>query len=206
MQTIDRISKFQSDVPANFFGGRVKELAWDIETSGLDWKSDRIASCQLSTSNGEVAVVRIDPNKRPSTLCSLLRNVAVRKIFHHAPFDLRFMSAAWSVEAQNIVCTKVASKILVPEEKDHSLKALLHRHLGITLDKSLQTSNWFAESWSEEQVLYAARDVLHLHSLFTTLETELMACDRLGLAQKCFDHLPTRVRLELGGYGDVFAH
>mgnify|MGYP006194651211 CR=1 FL=1 len=38
--------------------------------------------------------------------------VQVQKVFHHAPFDLRFMVAQWNVTPRNIACTKVASKML----------------------------------------------------------------------------------------------
>src|SRR5579863_2672292 len=95
-------------------------VAWDIETSGLDWKTDRIATCQLYIPDGSVAIVRIQST--PLLLKSLLLNSAVKKIFHHALFDLKFMARSWEIVPQHIACTKIAAKILDRENTEkHSL-------------------------------------------------------------------------------------
>ena len=65
------------------------------------------------------------------------------------------------------------------------------------------------QGWiSEAQLAYAASDVLHLHGLRERLDAMLAREGRNGLAQACFDFLPTRAKLDLGGWEaeDIFAH
>jgi ribonuclease D len=138
----------------------------------------------------------------------LLSDSAVLKVFHHALFDLRFMCSHWKVEAKNIGCTKIASKI---RHRDwdpaaHSLKPLLQSRLGVILDKAEQVSDWFVPTLSPEQVAYAVSDVLHLVPLLDALRDDLMRSSQLALAEACFAHIPARVELDLGAYGDVFAY
>ena len=61
---------------------------------------------------------------------------------------------------------------------------------------------------SEAQLAYAASDVLHLHGLRERLDAMLAREGRIGLAQACFDFLPTRAGLDLAGWEaeDIFAH
>lgn len=180
-------------------------IAWDIETSGLDWKYDKICTCQIFVPDSHVFVIRVC-DSIPLNLKLLLNDKHVCKVFHHAPFDLRFMTYHWSTEVKNVACTKIASKILDPQKNDHSLKTILERYLGINIDKNMQTSNWLCENLTEEQLIYAVRDVLYLPRLFGMLKRELICCDRWTLAEASFDYLPTRVKLDVLGSGDVFLY
>lgn len=183
-------------------------VALDVETSGLDWRRDRLATCQLFAEHIGVVVVRLD-EKRPVRLTGLLEDPAVEKVFHHAPFDLRFMVHAWGAQPVSIRCTKVASKLLDPDAPNeaHSLQQLCLRYLGVRLDKgAVRTSDWLAEELTAEQLEYATRDVLYLPALLGALENELARADLCPLYDACCSFLPARVTLELGGYPDVFAY
>jgi ribonuclease D len=138
---------------------RVGIVAWDIETSGLDWRSERIGTCQLYAPGQPPCLVQLR-GKLPERLRLLLNDPEVTKLFHHALFDLRFMAHHWKATPQNIICTKIAAKILNPSGKGHSLASLVGRYLNVTLDKRLQTSDWLAEQLTPEQIQYAVRDVL----------------------------------------------
>jgi ribonuclease D len=183
-------------------------VAWDVETSGLDWRHDRLGTCQLFAENLGVAVVSVNA-ARPTRLMALLENPDVEKVFHHAPFDLRFMVHAWGVQPTSIRCTKVASKLLEPgaPNEAHSLRQLVFRHLGVSLAKGeVRTSDWSAGRLSAEQLEYAAGDVLHLPALLEVLETALQSAGRGALYDACCTFLPAQVILELGAYPDVFAY
>jgi ribonuclease D len=80
--------------------------------------------------------------------------------------------------------------------------------LNIDLSKQQQSSDWGAQSLSEAQLAYAASDVLHLHALRERLDAMLVREGRIGLAQACFEFLPTRAKLDLQGWDaeDIFAH
>ena len=197
----------QSDITEKFFKSiyACGLVAWDIETSGLDWRVDRLATCQLYVPGSGAVLVRI--GQRPSRLLQILADPAVKKLFHHAMFDLRFLISCWSVKPQNIICTKVAAKLLDKDNlQSHSLQSLLCRRLDICLDKSEQKSDWSAPSLTAQQVQYAASDVIYLPSLLTSLETDLRCAGLFDFAQECFRHIPTRAQLEISGYGDIYTY
>ena len=201
----------RGDLPARLTAGFATSsvVAWDIETSGLDWRSDVIGTCQLFADGPGTAVISIARDSVPPRLAALLGNPAVVKVFHHAPFDLRFMTRAWGVQATSVRCTKVASKLLDPDAPNemHSLQNLLARYLGVHLDKgAVRTSDWSATLLSEEQVEYAAGDVIHLPRLLGAVRAQLEARGLSGLYDRCCEFLPSRVALELGGFPDVFAY
>lgn len=182
-------------------------VAWDIETSGLDWKTERIGTCQIYCEQGGTAVVQLGGDV-PARLRTLLEDPKVTKVFHHAPFDLRFMAAHWKARPASIACTKIASKLLDPGRPNeaHSLAPLVREYLAVDVDKSEQCSDWLAGSLTARQVDYAMKDVIYLIPLLRVLMRELQRRNREGLAQACFHHIPARVELELWGYGDVYAY
>lgn len=183
-------------------------LAWDVETTGLDWRHDRLATCQVFAPDVGSCVISMSGEK-PVRLLRLLENPAVEKIFHHAPFDLRFMVRSWDARPASVRCTKVASKLLQPDAPNdvHSLQRLTWRYLGVRLDKGpVRTSDWSAQRLSRDQVAYAIGDVLHLLSLYETMARALAAEGLRELYDDCCAFLPAHARLETGGYPDVFAY
>ena len=185
-----------------------KRVAWDVETSGLNWRTDRLGTCQLFADDVGAAVISVNDHK-PARMAALLEDPDVEKAFHHAPFDLRFMVNAWGVRPSAIRCTKVASKLLqsgAPNEA-HSLQSLASRYLGVSLAKGqVRTSDWTASRLSAEQLEYAVADVLHLPTLLVVMSRALEAAGLADLYDACCAFLPARVTLELGDYPDVFAY
>ena len=109
---------------------------------------------------------------------------------------------------QPVYCTKIASRLTRTYTDRHGLKDLVRELLGVDLSKQQQSSDWGADALSEAQLAYAASDVLHLHALRTRLDAMLAREGRADLARACFDFLPSRARLDLGGWEDedIFAH
>lgn len=183
-------------------------VACDIETSGLDWQSSRIGTFQLFAHGTDPTIVQLN-GEIPHRLRELIHDEAVQKIFHHAPFDMRFLTWHWKTPLRNIACTKVASKLLYPDAptEEHTLRALLQRHLDISISKADErVSNWLATDLSAGQVTYAAIDVVHLLKLFDILKIELKKRGLESLYGRCLQHLPTRVELDILGYGDIYLY
>jgi len=202
------IKIFLGDIPQDALDLILKSpaVAWDIETSGLDWKSERIATCQLCVSSSHVFLVQINEGL-PDRLKTLLSDNSVKKIFHHAMFDLKFMCHHWIVDPRNIACTKVAAKLLHPKDRGlQSLKGLIKHYFGVNISKKERTSDWFARTLTDEQIAYAANDVIYLEKLLTKLEKELESRNLLEVARSCFEYIPTRVKLEVLGYDDVYKY
>ena len=203
------LSTYDGDLDNNFLSACISEgrVAWDIETTGLDWRSDRIGTCQVAVRD-KIAIVQLISSGRPARLTALLENPDVTKVFHHAPFDLRFMAHQWKAKPVNVACTKVASKILDPnlDASEHSLQPVLLRHSGVNISKAEQRSDWTSAVLSSEQMSYAATDVRHLVTLLDKLKRDTDDRGLTDLVEESFAYLPTRVELDIRGSGDVFAY
>jgi ribonuclease D len=180
-------------------------VACDIETTGLEWNEHSIASCQMTAPDGPVYVVRTN-GERPVNIQRIVQSPTTPKIFHHAMFDLGFMFNQWQIVPANVQCTKIASKILDPTRRNHSLKSLLAEKLDIHIDKTMRRSNWTAHELSAKQIAYAATDVAHLHRLCSVMREELRAKGLLQMLDACFGFIPWRVQLVVKGIGDVFQY
>ena len=184
-------------------------VAIDTETMGLNPHRDRLCVVQLSNGDGSADVVQIakDHANAPN-LKALLGNPAITKIFHFARFDLAALYHAFGVMPQPVYCTKIASRLSRTYTDRHGLKDLVREVLNIDLSKQQQSSDWGAQQLSEAQLAYAASDVLHLHALRERLDAMLAREGRTELAKACFEFLPTRAKLDLGGWEneDIFAH
>jgi ribonuclease D len=184
-------------------------VAIDTETMGLNPHRDRLCVVQMSNGDGTADVIQIprDYGDAPN-LKALLANPGITKIFHFARFDLAALYNAFGVMPQPVYCTKIASRLTRTYTDRHGLKDLVREVLNIDLSKQQQSSDWGAQSLTEAQLAYAASDVLHLHGLRERLDAMLVREGRTELAQACFDFLPFRAKLDLGGWEaeDIFAH
>ncbi|MCZ7434860.1 hypothetical protein O7598_00485 [Micromonospora sp. WMMC241] len=183
------------------------EVACDIETTGLNPKIDSIGTVQLHARGINDIVLQVS-DAHPERLCSLIQEPRVRKVFHHAMFDLRFMAAHWQVRPKNIACTKIASKLLNPHLNGahHSLQTLLKERLNICISKEERLSNWTSSSLTSAQISYATADVEHLLPLLNVLELDLRSSGLIELFEECISFIPARVQLDLGGWPDVFSY
>ena len=184
-------------------------VAIDTETMGLDPHRDRLCVVQLSNGDGSADVVQIPRGHTDApNLKALLASPAITKIFHFARFDIAVLYHSFGVMPQPLYCTKIVSRLTRTYTDRHGLKDLVREVLNIELSKQQQSSDWGSASLSEAQLAYAASDVLHLHALREKLDAMLAREGRTELARACFEFLPSRARLDLGGWEaeDIFAH
>ena len=185
-----------------------RAIAIDTETLGLNPYRDRLCLVQLSSGDGRADLVQLKGDYAAPELKRLLADESVLKIFHFARFDMAVLKHYFGVMPQPVYCTKVVSKLARTFTDRHGLKDLCRELLGVELSKQQQSSDWGADQLTQEQLNYAASDVLHLHALREKLDGMLRREGREGLAQACFAFLPTRVELDLAGWSDIdpFAH
>lgn len=198
---------YRGDLPADLSFGPI--VAIDTETMGLNPHRDRLCLVQLSAGDGNAHLVQIPkgPAKAPR-LAALLTDPKVLKLFHFGRFDIAVLEHALGVRCEPVYCTKIAAKLTRTFTDRWGLKDLCKELLGVDLSKQQQTSDWGADTLSEEQLNYAASDVLHLHALKTRLDALLEREGRTELAQAAFRFLPSRARLDLAGWSetDIFEH
>lgn len=201
------IKLHKGDLAANIGFGH--SVAIDTETMGLNPHRDRLCVVQLSAGDGTAHVVQIAKDgPEPVRLKALLADPKVLKIFHYARFDLAALYNALGAMTTPVYCTKIASKLARTYTDRHGLKDLAQEILGVELSKQQQSSDWGAAELTQQQLAYAAHDVLHLHAIKDRLDAMLTREGRLEFAQEAFKFLPVRARLDLSGFpeDDIFAH
>jgi ribonuclease D len=204
------IELHQNDLPDGLDLGPV--IAVDTETLGLNLVRDHLCLVQLSAGDGSAHLVQFpaggDQAYDAPNLKAMLGDPARLKLFHYGRFDIAVLQRDLGIVAAPVYCTKIASKLVRTFTDRHGLKDLCRDLLGVEISKQQQTSDWGAAKLSEQQLEYAASDVLFLHDLKTRLDAMLERQDRTAFAAKCFEFLPTRAALDLAGWDevDIFAH
>jgi ribonuclease D len=202
-----KVKIHKNDLPNNLDLGKV--VAVDTETMGLDYKRDPLCLVQISAGNEEIHLIQINrKNFKADNLKKILEDNTIKKIFQFARFDLAVLNYYLKAEINNVYCTKIASKIGRTYTDKHGLKDLCKELLNIELSKQMQSSDWGAEALTEQQINYAASDVLYLHKIKEELDKILIRENRMELAEHCFKFLKHRVTLDLAGWNnqDIFAH
>jgi ribonuclease D len=197
----------QGDLPAGLDLGPV--VAIDCETMGLNPARARLCLVQMSSGDGHAHLVQVGLGQTEAPhLVAMLGDPKVLKLFHFGRFDIAVLMHAFGVETAPVYCTKIASKLVRTYIDRHGLKDLTRDLIGVDISKQQQSSDWGATILSQEQIDYAASDVLYLHRLKVELDVRLAREGRTELAQACFDFLPHRAALDLAGWPDtdIFAH
>ena len=198
---------YQGDLPDDLDLGPV--VAVDSETMGLNPHRDRLCLVQLSSGDGNAHLVQIAKGQTQApNLTALLASPDVLKLFHFARFDLAALHQYLGVTVAPVYCTKVASKLVRTFTDRHGLKDLCKELLGVDISKQQQSSDWGAPELTNDQLNYAASDVLHLHRLREEFDRRLAREGRTELAASLFSFLPTRAKLDLMGWSDpdIFEH
>ncbi|MBQ4874746.1 MAG: ribonuclease D [Rickettsiaceae bacterium H1] len=201
---------YEEDLPSEFLEKEISSLAVDTEFMGLSFNRDRLCLVQISTGDGKGYVVRFKKGSDFSApnLKSLLSNPNITKIFHFARADITMIKHYLGIWCMPCYCTKISSRLVRTYTDHHSLKDLCNDLLDVRLNKQHQSSDWGAYTLSEEQIDYAASDVLYLHKIKLKLDDMLKREGREELAESCFKFLKDRVELDLAGWQDVdiFSH
>jgi ribonuclease D len=197
----------KGDLPEGLDLGPV--VAIDTETMGLNPHRDRLCLAQLSAGDGDAHLVQFARGRYDAPrLKALLVDPQRVKLFHFARFDVAVMRHYLGVVTEPIYCTKIAARLVRTYTDRFGLKDLARELLGVELSKQQQSSDWGAEQLSDEQLAYAASDVLYLHRMKARLDVLLDREQRRDLAEAAFRFLPHRAALDLAGWADVdiFAH
>lgn len=201
------VDLYHGDLPDGLDLGST--VAIDTETMGLDPNRDRLCLIQLSSGDGNCHLVQFAQGQYDApNLKQMLQDSGVLKLFHFARFDVAMIKKYLEVDCAPVYCTKIASRLSRTYTDRHGLKDICRELLGVEISKQQQSSDWGRATLSEEQLQYAASDVLYLHQLKTILDDMLDREGRTELAQAAFDFLPARAAFDLAGYADtdIFAH
>jgi ribonuclease D len=199
------IKLHEIDIPADVELGKI--VAIDGEFMGLDVKRDPLCLIQISTGNYDAHIVKLDREKyHAPNLVKLFSDKNITKIFHYGRADLSHIKHYLKVDVENILDTKIASKLARSYSDSHSLKTLIKEFINIDISKQFQSSD-FGGELSQAQLKYCANDVLYLHKIHDELNKILIREKRIDLYKDCLKFLKTRVNLDLASFKeDIWSH
>ena len=199
------IKLHKNDLPDDLDLGNV--IAVDGEFMGLNVRRDPLCLIQISSGNSDAHIIQLNrSNYNAPNLVKLLNNNNVTKIFHYGRADIAHIQYYLKTKTNNILDTKIASKLARSYSDNHSLKTLIKEFVNIDISKQFQSSD-FGGKLNEAQLKYCANDVIYLHKIHDELVKILEREKRVDLYKDCLKFLNTRVDLDLALFkDDIWSH
>ena len=199
------IKLHKNDLPDGLDLGNT--IAVDGEFMGLDLKRDPLCLLQISSGNSDAHIVQLDrKNYDAPNLIRLLSDDKVTKIFHFGRADIAHIKYYLKTDTNNILDTKIASKLARSYSDNHSLKTLIKEFINIDISKQFQSSD-FGGDLTPAQLKYCANDVLYLHKIHDELKKILVREKRISLYEDCLKFIKTRVELDIAMFKeDIWSH
>ena len=199
------IKLHKNDLPDDLNLGNV--IAVDGEFMGLNVRRDPLCLIQISSGNSDAHIVQLDrKNYKAPNLVKILSDNSITKIFHYGRADIAHIKYYLQTDTNNILDTKIASKLARSYSDNHSLKNLIKECINIDISKQFQNSD-FGGDLTSAQLKYCANDVVYLHKIHNELNKILEREKRIELYKNCLAFLKTRVELDLALFkDDIWAH
>ena len=201
----NNIQLHKNDLPDDLKLGNI--IAIDGEFMGLNVRRDPLCLIQISTGNSDAHIIQFDrDNYNAPNLVKLLNDNKTTKIFHFGRADMAHIKYYLKTDTNNILDTKIASKLARSYSDNHSLKTLIKEFINIDISKQFQNSD-FGGELTPAQLKYCANDVIYLHRIHDELNKILEREDRINLYEDCLKFLKTRVDLDLALFkDDIWSH
>ena len=199
------IKLHKNDLPDDLDLGNL--IAVDGEFMGLNIRRDPLCLIQISTGNSDAHIVQLNREEyNAPNLVKVLENEKIAKIFHYGRADLAYIKYYLKTETNNIMDTKIASKLARSYSDNHSLKTLIKEFINIDISKQFQNSD-FGGELTPAQLKYCANDVIYLHQIHEELKKILERENRIELYKDTLKFLKTRVDLDLALFrDDIWSH
>ena len=201
----NNIQLHKNDLPDDLKLGNI--IAVDGEFMGLNVRRDPLCLIQISSGNNDAHIVQFDrKNYDAPNLIKILKDQEIVKIFHYGRADIAHIKYYLKTDTNNILDTKIASKLARSYSDNHSLKTLIKEFINVDISKQFQNSD-FGGELTPAQLKYCANDVIYLHKIHNELNKILERENRIGLYKDCLKFLRTRVDLDLALFkDDIWSH
>ena len=201
----NNIQLYKNDLPDDLKLGNI--IAVDGEFMGLNVRRDPLCLIQISSGNSDAYIVQFNrEDYKAPNLTRLLSNNEITKIFHYGRADMAHIKYYLKTETNNVLDTKIASKLARSYSDNHSLKTLIKEFANVDISKQFQNSD-FGGELTPAQLKYCANDVIYLHKIHEELNKILERENRVKLYHDCLKFLKTRVDLDLALFkDDIWSH
>ena len=199
------IKLHKNDLPDDLNLGNV--IAVDGEFMGLNVRRDPLWLVQISSGNSDAHIIQLDRSSyKAPNLIKILGDEKITKIFHYGRPDMAHIKYYLKTDTNNILDTKIASRLARSYADNHSLKTLIKEFVNVDISKQFQNSD-FGGDLTTAQMKYCANDVIYLHKIHNELNKILVREKRIDLYKQCLKFLKTRVDLDLALFkDDIWAH
>ena len=173
----NNIQLHKNDLPDDLELGNI--IAVDGEFMGLNVRRDPLCLIQISSGKSDAHIIQFDrKNYNAPNLVKILSSDQITKIFHFGRADMAHIKHYLKTDTNNILDTKIASKLARSYSDNHSLKALIKEFANIDISKQFQSSD-FGGELTPAQLKYCANDVIFLHKIHEELAKILKREGRL---------------------------
>ncbi len=164
---------------------KAKILSIDTEYDSFRYFTEKLCLIQIYAHH---TVYLFDPlnDLDLSFLGEYFDDRRILKILHAADNDIRILKRNYKFNFQNIFDTHRAAMLL--GFKELSLEKMIREFVGVELkkNKKIQRSHWDIRPLTEEQLEYAAQDVIYLPALFEQQSSALNEKNLKSSAEKAF--------------------
>lgn len=167
-----------------------KAIAVDTEADSMHSYFEKVCLLQLAADSGDAWVVDPLELRGLESIGRTFANPEVVKVFHGADFDVAGMHRDFGFVFNNIFDTMIASTLLGDDKL--SLRDLVARFFGVTLEKAYTTCDWGRRPLDARQLEYSYLDVAYLVQLYEIQRDRIAEADLVEEAQIEFERLSRR--------------
>jgi ribonuclease D len=164
---------------------QAKILSIDTEYDSFRYFREKLCLIQIHANKTTYIFDPLD-NLNLSFLGRYFDNQYIVKILHAADNDIRLLKRDYRFSFKNIFDTHRAALLLGFQEL--SLEKMIKEFVGVELkkNKKIQRSHWNNRPLTEEQLEYAAQDVIHLQALYEKQSSALSRRELKDSAAEAF--------------------
>lgn len=157
------------DFALDLADGDIKRVFCDIETTGLDSRTDKILLFQVMI-NGTIYIfdLRKLSNEHLRYILNTLMLSKTECVFHNTKFDIKFLYHNTGIWMNNVFDT-MNCEVLINAgvgKSLYSLEDLAIKYCGIQLDKEVRKQFFTADTMTEQMLQYSAMDVKVLEEIY----------------------------------------
>jgi hypothetical protein len=180
VNTINKMTRLSTKLTEHFKENPEGVLAIDLETTGLDAHLHEIV-CMSLTFKERTGYNIIFPKQKTKVIdfiqpiMPFLKNDNIKKVFHNAKFDLKFLQLYGITINGEIKDTMIMDYLLDPNRKTHGLKEISKLHLNysqVSFEELIKGKS-VREITLEELTLYACEDTDQTFQLYHYINNKL---------------------------------
>jgi DNA polymerase I-like protein with 3'-5' exonuclease and polymerase domains len=175
----------------------------DVETSGLDLFNDTWLLLQVSIGEDVYVFDIVGLSNEMHTVVQSIVNSGTLCVGHNIKFDMKCMFINTKIKVETVFDTMIGDGVVYTGlgRPFVSLKAVLEKYLNIIMEKDVRDDFIDATVVTQEMLIYAAKDTVHLVPLYEKIMEALLEENLVKVADLEMELLPAVAWMEVEGCG-----